>query len=261
MLEVIEKGGVSSAHPAPLLFVHGAWHAAWCWEVNFLDYFAGNGYLAAAVSLRGHGGSAALRPRWCSVADYVADVSAAAETLPTTPVVIGHSMGGLVVQKYLERYHAPAAVLMAAMPPRGSFASGLRWIRRHPVHFTRLAVTGQSLKYVNTPRLARERFFSAQTADSEVLRYTPLLEEERARRAYLDCLLLNLPRPRRVTTAVLVMGAGEDGAITRNEVLATAAAYRTPAEFFAGMGHDMMLEPGWQCAAQRIHTWLGERGL
>jgi hypothetical protein len=32
MLEVIDRGTCSESHPVPLLFVHGAWHAAWCWE-------------------------------------------------------------------------------------------------------------------------------------------------------------------------------------------------------------------------------------
>ena len=59
MLEVIDKGSCSEAHQVPLLFVHGAWHAAWCWDEHFFDYFADKGYRALAVSLRGHGGSPA----------------------------------------------------------------------------------------------------------------------------------------------------------------------------------------------------------
>lgn len=260
VLEVIQRGVTSDAHPAPLLFVHGAWHAAWCWDENFLTFFADNGYHAAAVSLRGHGHSVAPN-RWsCSVAGYVADVRSAAEVLPATPIVIGHSMGGLVVQKYLERHAAPAAVLMASLPPRGSLAAGLRWVRRHPWHFCKLAVTGHSLAYVNTPSLARERFFSTHMADAQVVRYASRLEEERARRADLDCLLLGLPRPHRVTTPLLVLGAEDDNAVTRREVRATAAAYHTDAEFLVDMGHDMMLEPGWWRAAQRIHEWLAQRG-
>ena len=35
MLEVIDRGFVTDSHPAPLLFVHGAWHAAWCWDDIF----------------------------------------------------------------------------------------------------------------------------------------------------------------------------------------------------------------------------------
>jgi alpha-beta hydrolase superfamily lysophospholipase len=73
--------------------------------------------------------------------------------------------------------------------------------------------------------------------------------------------VLNLPKPSRVTAPLLVLGADEDGAHTRKEVIATARAYCTEAEFFPGMGHNMMLEPGWADVAMRIHTWLGTHGL
>ena len=39
----------------PVLFVHGAWHGAWCGDEHFLDFFADKGYRAVALSLRGHG--------------------------------------------------------------------------------------------------------------------------------------------------------------------------------------------------------------
>jgi hypothetical protein len=41
----------------------------------------------------------------------------------------------------------------------------------------------------------------------------------------------------------------------------TARAYRTEAEFFPAMGHDMMLEPGWASVAERIDMWLTAQGL
>jgi len=261
MLEVIDKGCSSEFHPIPLLFVHGAWHAAWCWDENFLSFFAGKGYRALALSFRGHGNSPSDKPlRSCSVADYVDDVRSVADTLPTSPVVIGHSMGGLIVQKYLESHDAPAGVLMTSMPPQGNLGSALRWIRQHPWHFTKMAITGKALPYINTPQLARERFFCAQTPDALVLDYAARLQEDSSRIG-IDCALLRLPRPKRVTTPLLVLGADDDGAHTRKEVLATAHAYHTEAEFFPNMGHDMMLEPGWADVAQRIDSWLGTRGL
>jgi alpha-beta hydrolase superfamily lysophospholipase len=175
-------------------------------------------------------------------------------------VVIGPSPGGFIAQKYLESHDAPASVLMASMPPQGNLGSGLRWLKRHPWHFTKIAITGKSLAYVSTPQLARERFFSAQTPDSQVLDYATRLQEE-STRIGLDCLVLNLPRPKRVTTPLLVLGAQNDGAHTAKEVRATARAYGTEAEFFPNMGHDMMLERGWAAVAERIHTWLSARGL
>jgi hypothetical protein len=60
---------------------------------------------------------------------------------------------------------------------------------------------------------------------------------------------------------MLVLGADEDGAHTRKEIVATARAYGTRAEFFPDMGHNMMLEPGWADVAECIDKWLGTRGL
>jgi pimeloyl-ACP methyl ester carboxylesterase len=261
MLEVIDRGCVSESHPVPLLFVHGAWHAAWCWDENFLSFFAERGYRALAVSLRGHGNSPTDKPlRACSVADFVEDISVVAASLPTPPVIIGHSMGGLIVQKYLESHDSPAGVLMTSMPPQGNLGSALRWIRQHPWHFTKMVITGKALPYISTSQLARERFFSAQTPESHVVKYAARLQEDSAR-VGIDCLVLSLPRPKRVTTPLLVLGADEDGAHTRKEVLSTARAYCTEAEFFPNMGHNMMLEPGWAAVAERIHTWLGTHRL
>ena len=84
MLEVIDKGCVSEAHPAPMLFVHGAWHAAWCWDEHFLSFFADKGYRALALSFRGHGNSPTARP--CAPVpsrSYVEDVSVVADNLPS----------------------------------------------------------------------------------------------------------------------------------------------------------------------------------
>jgi short-subunit dehydrogenase/pimeloyl-ACP methyl ester carboxylesterase len=261
MLEVIDKGAVSDAHPAPLLFVHGAWHAAWCWDEYFLSYFADKGYRALAVSFRGHGNSPIAKPlRSCTVNDYVADVKSVADSLSNKPVVIGHSMGGLIVQKYLESNDAPAGVLMASIPPQGNYGSSLRWIKRHPWHAIKMAITGDSLPYINTAELAREKFFSAQTPESDVLKCAARLQGE-SKRVSIDCLLLKLPRPKSVTTPLLVLGAEEDGAHTQKEVRATGRAYRTEAEFFPAMGHNMMLEPGWEAVAERIDSWLCKSGL
>ena len=261
MLEVIEKGSVSEVHPVPLLFVHGAWHAAWCWDENFLSFFADKGYRAVALSFRGHGNSPSNKPlRGLSVSDYVEDVNSVADSLPAPPVIIGHSMGGLIVQKYLEKHAAPAGVLMSSIPPQGNLGNALRWIRDSPSHFAKMTLTGKALPYINSPVLARHRFFSSHTPEADVRKYAARLQEDSSRIG-IDCLLLRLPRPKRVTAPVLVLGADEDGAHTREEILATARAYRTQAEFFPDMGHNMMLEPGWAAVAERIDAWLSSRGL
>lgn len=260
MLEVIDKGSSSEAHPAPLLLVHGAWHAAWCWDEHFLDFFADKGYRALAVSLRGHGNSDTPKPlNRCSLADYVDDVASVADSLPTRPVVIGHSMGGCVVQKYLESHQSPAGVLLASIPPQGIRRATLRFARRHPWLLVKSALTGDTMGTLSTPPRAREYMFSARTPESLVVDCVGRFQQESRRAIYLDLMFSNLPRPHDVTAPVLVLGAECDGSISVEEVRATARAYRTEAELFPDMGHDMMLEPEWAAVAERIHTWLETR--
>ncbi len=258
MLEVIDKGPYPESGKPPLLFIHGAWHGAWCWDEHFLDFFADKGYRSVAVSLRGHGQSPAPNPmQFCTMADLVDDVASVVEGLPERPVVIGHSMGGFVTQKYLESHDAPAAVLLASVPPSG--ISGFL-LRRFKMHFwltaRNLAMT-KSLRSIGaTHALAREAFFSKSTPEADVVRYVPQLDEEYLGKHVLDMLWFNRPRPDLVSAPVLVLGAEHDGCFTEQEVHATAAAYHTEAEIFPKMGHDMMLEPGWADVATRIQAWL-----
>ena len=114
-LEIISRYPATVVKPIPLLFVHGSFTGAEVWDQHFLPYFAQQGYQAHAVSLRGHGASAGRdRVLWWSLADYVADLSQAVNTVGGTPVLIGHSLGGMVVQKYLESNRVPGVVLMVA---------------------------------------------------------------------------------------------------------------------------------------------------
>ena len=262
MLDVIDKGTCSGSHPVPLLFVHGAWSSAWYWDEHFLAFFADKGYRVVAVSLRGHGNSSApKRLRACSLADYVDDVAAVAESLPARPVVIGHSMGGAIVQKYLESHDAPAGVLMASVPPRGLRALMLRLARKYPWLTVKSALVGDTTGPIKTPARAREQLFTPDAPESLVVDCVRRVQQESKRVLYLDLLISNLPKPERVTTPILVLGAELDGIFTIEEVRATARAYRTEAELFPGMGHMLMLEPGWATVAERIHVWLESRCL
>lgn len=262
-LEVISREPTTAPKATPLLFVHGAWHAAWCWEEFFLPYFAQHGYSAHALSLRGHGGSAG-KVRWASAADYVADVRQAAERLQerfkTHPVVIGHSMGGYVVQKYLEKYPAPAGVLLASIPVQGSLPFFLRQMIKYPWAVLKVMLTLTPYYLVNHIEVTHALFFSPQVSPEQVQQYFSRLQNE-SFRMVLDSALLKLPRPRRVTTPLLVLGAAEDRVFPVREIEATARAYGTQAEIFPNIAHDMMLEPDWQQVADRMLEWLAARGL
>src|SRR5271157_2888729 len=104
-LEII-TAGEPSRRPT-LLFVHGAFCGGWVWTEYFLPFLAERGWRCIAVSLRGHGLSAG-RDRLDSfgLADYVVDAAQAAAGLDRPPVVVGHSMGGVVAQIFAQRHAA-----------------------------------------------------------------------------------------------------------------------------------------------------------
>jgi pimeloyl-ACP methyl ester carboxylesterase len=259
-LEVISHQPEGQPHPTPLLFVHGAWHGAWCWEL-FLPYFAQHGYAAHAVSLRGHGQSdGAAKLCWFSVSDYIADIVQVVQTLPAPPVLIGHSLGGYTVQKYLERYDAPAAVLLASVPVSGILGFALRYARRHPWHFLKAQLRLNPWYLIGTPDLMRETLFSPNLPPAVQARHCARLQAE-SFRMELDAVALALPRPKKIRCPILVLAAANDRVFTVAEAQATAYAYGTEAVIFPDMAHDMMLEPAWQRVADHIIKWLRDRGF
>lgn len=263
MLELIDKGQPSKEHPHPVLFVHGAFQGAWSWDVHFLDFFAERGFRVLAPSLRGHGSSPVDKPlRMCSISDYVEDVTSVANKVAPEPIPIGHSMGGFIVQKYLEDNEAPAGVLLASAPPRGHLRTLLRSMRRHPWGCTKFPVSGRPADmYGGTLAGARAMLFSAETPESVVVEGMGRLQPDGTRAILGDMVAFNLVKPTRVTTPLLVLGAEQDGIYPPSDVRTTAKAYDTEASIFPSLGHEMMLEPGWEAVAERILSWLQERGL
>lgn len=260
MLELIVRQPATQTKQTPLLFIHGAWHGAWCWDEHFLTYFAEKGYATYAPSLRGHGKSPGTEKlRWSSAKDYVADVAETAVKLPQPPVIIGHSMGGYLVQKYLETVTLPAAILLASVPPQGVIGTTLRIIRRFPGQFAKVNLKLSLYPLVETAALTRYHFFSTNMPQLQVQRYFELLGDE-SYRTFLDMLLLNLPKPDRVKTPVLVLGGQYDTIFPVKEVEATARAYGTRPHFFP-MAHDMMLESGWEQVADKMAAWLEEKEI
>ncbi len=260
-LEIISKYPAGGAHSTPLLFIHGMLCTASCWEVHFLDYFAQHGFASHAVNLRGHGKSEGREKlRWTRIADFVEDVTNAVRQLPNPPVLIGHSMGGFVTQKYLENHDSPAAVLLSSPSPAGMLPTAIRKARQHPMVFAKVNLTFDLLPFVATPQLARDAFFSKDLPDEQLLEYWKQMQDD-SFVAFLDMVALDLPKPAKVKTPMLILGVERDNMLQPSDIEATARAYNTKAEFIAGVAHNSMLELKWQLAAERILVWLENQKL
>jgi alpha-beta hydrolase superfamily lysophospholipase len=234
-----------------ILLVHGAWHGPWCWE-NFVTYLSECGHEVRAVRLRGHDRPPARI--WHRVRHYVEDLQRAVAEFAEPPVLIGHSLGGLVVQKYLEHNPAPGAVLMASAPPGGTIGAVTRQAVRHPIALLTSNLLLRLRPFTRTSKLVRELFFTPRTPQEIVDHCFARLQDE-SYLAFIDTMIM-LPRPDRIRAPMLVLGAGLDTIFTVSEVQKTARAYRTEAEIFPGMGHDMMLDEGWHKVADRLDAWV-----
>ena len=253
-LELLHCGPLSSAYP-PLLFVHGAYAGAWCWSEHFLPYFGQAGFRCYAVSLRGHGASDGRdQLSWHSLANYVDDLHEAVGHIGRSPVIVGHSMGGFVAQKYLERASIPGAVLLASVPPQGLLSASVNLALLKPQLFSEL----NSLTYDGHASLEamREALFAGPVALDRLTRYYSLMQPE-SPRAIWDMTFFDLPQRHRMgMPPLLVLGAEHDLMVPPSQIEQCARAYGADAEIFSGMGHAMMLEAGWQRVADRIIGWL-----
>jgi pimeloyl-ACP methyl ester carboxylesterase len=247
-LEVLHRQPASDEGRPPLLFVHGLGHGAWCWE-RWLDAAAAAGHPAHAVSLRGHGDSPG-RLRTALLGQYVDDVVATASALDGPAVLVGHSMGGLVVQRALARYAARAAVLVAPVPAHPAVASLVSIARQHPLDALRI-IGGGSLPlrpeylFEELPPAQAQALAGRCGGESAVVQYQLIMHRPAA---------APLGSP-----PVLVLATPDDRLVPIKGVRATARRYGADLVEFPGMGHDLMLDARWREPFDAMVGWLGKQ--
>jgi pimeloyl-ACP methyl ester carboxylesterase len=100
----------------PALLIHGAFsnpaHLA-----SWHERFSAAGYRCHAPTLPGHGAADQSVLATATMADYLAALHKALDGLEEPPVVIGHSMGGLLAQQLAASAPCRALVLVASAPP------------------------------------------------------------------------------------------------------------------------------------------------
>ena len=255
-LEVIARECAGESDRPPLLFVHGAGHGAWCWAEYFLDFFAERGFNAYALSLRGHGKSGGReRLRWTSVAQYVSDLEQVAAGLPRDPVLVGHSLGGRVVQTYLETHDAPAALLLAPPPVGGMLRPAVRTFLQHPWLSIQVIATGKPRRLLARPELVRKFSFSPELGEEQLREYAARMGGE-SFRALLELVYIRPDRARIRGVPLLVLGAARDYFIRPSAIRRIADAYDAEWKVLPGVAHDMMLDAGWRQAAEAMLEWL-----
>jgi len=259
-IEVLFCPESEAAARTPLLFVHGGYVGAWSWAEHFLAWFAARGFPVYALSLRGHGMSGGReRLHSFGLDDYAEDLGQAVEALPRPAALIGHSMGALVVQKYLELAAAPAAVLACPVPPFGLLPSAFSLALFRPGLWSEINALAAG-RSTSLEALAKALFAGPIEAD-RLQRICGRMQAE-SRRALMDMAWWGLPQLWRVNRPqALVLGAGRDALISPALVESGARLLGAEYRLLDGLGHALMLDARWEHAAGALHGWLEERGL
>ena len=265
------KSGATTTSTPPVLFVHGTFHGAWCWEAHWMERFANAGIECHAVSLRGTSGSPADQ-KSVQITEHVADLKSFVDkTFPadSPPVLVGHSFGGASVLKYLEAEHpASGAVLLCSVPPTGNAPMVGRFLKRS-LKASWLITRGFAMKAAaSDATVCRDLFFDESTPLPEVESYLPKLDADSKIGLDVGHFTRNLPSKEADYDGVafwvespkrpyLVLGAERDGVVDKEGVEETAVflGCRGEAEFF-DLPHDVMLCSGWERPADRIIDWV-----
>lgn len=242
---------VPGATQPPVLCLHGLFAGSWAFE-RLLPVLAKRGYPAAALSFRGHPPSPPLPDIGrATVSDYADDAAEAARALGR-PIVIGHSLGGLVAQMLAARGLARAAVLIDAAPPRG-------------IAVLSRPLLARMMRYL--PALLASRPLLPVPADLDrfVLNCVPPAERVSVRerfvadsgRAAREAALSTVAVPKRdVRIPILVVSGDDDRFVPLAVAQKLAHRYVAPLLIARAHGHFLLAEPGWEHQIRVVLDWM-----
>ena len=249
-----------------IVMIHGAWGGAWCWD-SYRPFFEERGYHCLVPVLRYHDVAPQQQPNpslgQTSIQDYASDLEQVIRSLPAPPILMGHSMGGLLAQILAARGLAKAAVLLAPAPPadirafhpsmlRGFGSTLMTWrFWRKPVRQTLAEAVYSELQ--GLPLEERAAVYARFVHESGRV----LLE---AGLPFLDQTGATRVDERQVTCPLLVVIGAEDRAVLPRVARRIASKYGATASFreFPGHAHMVITEPGWEEIASYIAGWLSD---
>ncbi len=240
-----------------IVFVHGAWHGKWCWEKYFKPTFSSHGYDVVTFNLPGHDRSGKVKGiNKLSIGDYVRALEKEVQKLDAPPIIIGHSMGGLIVQKFLEKNSCKKAVLLASVPQYGVIKTTLRFLKKPHAYPALLGFNLYGL--VDSLEKSREAFFSKGLSDADLKEYTNQLCAE-SYLAFLNMLLPSIKINHHLNIPMLVIGGKKDTIFLESEVRDTAKHYQADLIIVDDIAHDMMLDVNHKKVSQEIIKWLEQK--
>lgn len=250
-----------------VLMIHGAFCASWCFD-KFSEAFVARGFACETPDLRNHrkGLEPAPNPDAAvvSLVDYVSDMERLIKRMDEPPIIVGHSMGGLIAQKLAARGLARALILLSAAAPwgvlpstddeiaaaTGLMAAGPFWTRWLRPSFE--VASGNALAKLDD-KAKREVFNKFCAESGQALFETFFWMFDKGRASAIDTAAVTCP--------LLIVFGSDDKVISAKTGWQIANRYgdRATIHEAAGHGHMLLLEPGWERIAERCADWAARR--
>jgi pimeloyl-ACP methyl ester carboxylesterase len=253
-----------TASSKPVVMIHGAFCGGWAFD-PWCALFDRLGYAAQAPTLRHHhrAGHAPNALGTTSVLDYVSDLEALLDGIDEPPVLVGHSMGGLLAQLVAARRPVRALILLAPCAPWGVFPAtpfevasanalymtGDFWNRSlHPEPWIAAANALDNVPEAEQQKVLKRFVPESGRATFEIMHWG----FDAARATHID--------PADVECPVLCIAGARDRVNSPGTVRSIARRYRGQAAYEEVRGHSHWLigEPGWEKIAARALAWLDD---
>jgi alpha-beta hydrolase superfamily lysophospholipase len=263
-------------NPTPVLFIHGLWLHATSWQ-PWMDLFAEHGYAPSAPGWPGDGESVeATRADADSVAnrgveEVTEHYAKIIGSMEQPPVLVGHSFGGLLVEKLLGEGLGKAGIAIDAAQIKGVLPLPISALHATLPVFKNPANKHRAVSLTSEQfRFAFGNAVSAEESDELFERWTipapgrPLFEAAAAN--------FSLHSPTKVRTdnstrgpLLLIMG-GQDHTVPEAITKSTLKQYKhstavTDLIEFADRGHSLVVDSGWRQVAESCLSWLDAQEL
>lgn len=257
-----------------IVFIHGAWLTKLSWE-NFIPYFEQRGYTCVVPEWPYRDKSveelrASTPPELAEigVAELTDHFAAIIKALPESPILIGHSFGGLIAQQLLDRGLGSAGVALDAVTPEGVLAVDWTVLKAN----SRVLSTWMGWDKVLTMTFAEFQYaFTNTFTEQEQQTYFERYVVPESGRLFFQVAFAPLD-PHHATRVnfkngdrgPLLLIAGENDHLVPAHVVRTnyehhkASAARTDFHEFAGRSHLLTVRTGWEEVAGFVASWLKE---
>jgi pimeloyl-ACP methyl ester carboxylesterase len=247
-----------------IFMIHGMWGGPGYWG-NYKSLFEKEGYRYVTTTLRFHDMDPKDAPDpqlgTTSLLDYAEDLEQEIQQLGVKPIVMGHSMGGLLAQILGSRGLAKALVLLTPASPAGIMAMMPSVIKSFWSVQTKWGFWKKPMR--QTFNEAVYSMLHLLPPDEQKEAYDKFVYESGRSASEIGYWLFDSKRASKVdkskvTCPVLVIAGAEDRITPASVVRQVAKKYKAVSTYkeFKNHAHWVVAEPGWQEIAEYVAGWL-----